>query len=467
MKSLSVLSEAHHKAIDFIAKHEGTLLYGPMGSGKTVTALAGFKQIVDEYGGHHALVVSTSKIVKTVWPQEPGKWEELAPFYDERVFHFTGADSEAHRAEQIAKCLGSRVGLLCINFEMLPWFCEQYLSQGIGFVYFDTLIIDECTKLKAGGKAFKALRKYLPNFTTRVAMTGTPVDEHWKDLFYQMMLVDTGRTFGKNKAAFIARYFRALDPFGRQLELREGASKELAVKINPYFTALPEYSEDLPPLSEHYSYVDMPAKAREYYKALEHDYVHENIVVESGGVLTQKLQQIASGFVYWEDDHGEPMVTRLHKKKIYEAMNWCDRFRHVRRVVAYQFEEEKLMLLEELLTAGHSSVIYELDGKCDKATLHRWRTSRCGILFIHPKSAGHGVDLTASSTMLILSPIWSRDQRRQLIARIWRRGQKEECLVTQLLARDTIDSKIVAREAGKATKHQTLMEHLREHGHDV
>ena len=63
--------------------------------------------------------------------------------------------------------------------------------------------------------------------------------------------------------------------------------------------------QDLPPLHVDYAYIDMPADARRVYESMAKDMAYEfaesNSLAVNEAVLSGKLQQIASGFVYTDD----------------------------------------------------------------------------------------------------------------------------------------------------------------------
>ena len=117
-------------------------------------------------------------------------------------------------------------------------------------------------------------------------------------------------------------------------------------------------------------------------------------------------------------------------------------------IIVYQFQEEEKRAYARFPRA------YSLD------QLDAFKQDSIGVLVMHSKSGGHGLDLTECNHMVFLSPVWSSDLMRQTIARIWRRGQTRECLVEVLIGQDTIEEEIVVREAGKRKWHEVLMAHL-------
>jgi SNF2 family DNA or RNA helicase len=67
------------------------------------------------------------------------------------------------------------------------------------------------------------------------------------------------------------------------------------------------------------------------------------------------------------------------------------------------------------------------------------------LLLVHPKSAGHGLNLQfGGSKMVFLSLPWSLDRYEQTIGRLHRSGQKNAVYCYVLLTDKTVDERIFA-----------------------
>lgn len=443
MKSSDLLSTEQQAAVTHIYETGESYLIGQMGSGKTVVALTAAAELLRAGEVSRVLVVAPPRVVNDVWRHECAGWAHL---HNLDVGIATGAPAVR------LNVLNSAAAVVVVTFDCLPWLFDVLGKDH----HFDMLIVDEVTKLKAGGKSFKALRKMLPAFIVRVVMTGTPVAESWADLFYCVMAADGGARFGRNKQAFFDQYYYPLDYERRKWAIRPDCINEVTRMLRDLVVVLPDYTHELPPLEEVPVHIRLPEDVQAYYDAFERDMLNDKAAAVNAAVLTGKLQQIASGFLYPDEDldrSGD--AVQVHHLKTAEAI---DLGAGAPTVYVYQFKEELARLTAALPNARRLGV----SDKADRETLALWRSGELDALFIHPKSAAHGLDLTAGSNMVILSPIWSRDQMRQVVARIWRRNQTKTCTVWILCALKTIDVDIILREQGKSAPHEVLMSRLAE-----
>jgi SNF2 family DNA or RNA helicase len=76
-------------------------------------------------------------------------------------------------------------------------------------------------------------------------------------------------------------------------------------------------------------------------------------------------------------------------------------------------------------------------------------------------TAGLGITLTAASTMVFYSLDYSMSNFEQTKARIHRMGQKNNCTYIYLMAKGTVDEKVLAALKNKADLAKTLVDDYR------
>lgn len=110
-----------------------------------------------------------------------------------------------------------------------------------------------------------------------------------------------------------------------------------------------------------------------------------------------------------------------------------------------------LALVRQRLDA--SRITYEyLDGKTRdrEARVARFQSDAdCPVFLISLKAGGHGLNLTAADYVYLLDPWWNPAVEAQAIDRAHRIGQTRHVMATRLIARDTIESKILQLQASK------------------
>jgi SNF2 family DNA or RNA helicase len=81
------------------------------------------------------------------------------------------------------------------------------------------------------------------------------------------------------------------------------------------------------------------------------------------------------------------------------------------------------------------------------------------IALCHPASAGHGLNLQeGGSTIIWFSVTWSLELYQQANARLWRQGQKHTVVIHHILARDTIDQRVMMALDNKDTSQNALID---------
>ena len=439
------LSPDQTAAIDYLYDHDHTFLLAGMGSGKTIVALSAAEELLEDKVLRRVLILAPLKVCNEVWATEADNWLHLQGL---RVTVATG-DAES-RKQAILK--GGEV--VVMNFDNLPWLMESGMYGD-----FDGLIVDESTKLKGGGVGFKQIRHKISGFKWRVCMTGTPVSENWTQLFYQMFIVDNGAALGRNRDKFLRRFFYPTDYEQRNWEVLPGREAALVAAIREVVHVIPDYHHDLPELVIHPPVmVPLPPPVRAVYTQMENTMEALGVLADNGAVRDGKLQQIAAGFLYDDDE-----VHDLHDQKVQKVLEILGkRSSKIGKTVVekptlivYQYDWELEQLQEALPDAVHMT--RDNTGAC----VADWNAGRLNAVLLHPKSAGHGLNLQAGgSRMIWLGPVWSRDLWLQTIARLWRRGQRSEVDVWRIETVDTIDQRISERVDLKGAYMTVLLDEL-------
>ena len=433
MLTPELLTADQQNGIDRLYEHDHTLLVGKMGSGKTIVTLSAIAELLASGTCKRILVVAPLKVCKTVWKQEAANWSHTA--------HITISLCVGNEKARISS-VAERSQVTVINFENLPWLFKQKAHKN----YFDGLVIDELSKLKAvGGAQFKSIRHHLKNFVWRVGLTGTPVSEDWAGLFGQMMIVDGGASLGTRKDKFMTTYFYPTDYMKYNWELHSWGAAAIATAISDYVYTLPDYRSELPPVTYETINVVMPPELRDIYTTLKNDMCVDEVEAANAAVLSGKLQQASSGFLYVDDGADTWNISDYRIDAAIDAIKNSDG----PTLLAYWFKADYARLVERLNTLD--IVVGDLSVGDIEVTCDRWNAGWYDVMLLHPRSAGHGLNLAkGGNRVLWFAPQWSRDLWEQLIARVWRRGQTQPVTVTTIMSDADIDDLVALRVSDKA-----------------
>jgi len=192
--------------------------------------------------------------------------------------------------------------------------------------------------------------------------------------------------------------------------------------------------------------MDLPDRAP--YEAMRKDFVTRfpdaTAVAVNAAVVTQKLQQMAAGFVYTP----EPVWFSTHKFDRLEEL--LAENQQANTIVFYNYVEE---LSELKRRFPHVRTVDSIDD---------WNAGRVRLLCLHPKSAGHGLNLQHGGHHIVwLSLPWSLELFEQANGRLHRSGQQREVWCYVMLANKTVDEKIWAALHDKRGVSDIAMESLK------
>lgn len=454
-----MLRDYQRAIVGHMLDHERCNVWAGMGTGKTVstlTALQGLAAVEDPFP---ALVLAPLRVASSTWPGEVQKWA-----------HLQGLKLAAAVGDVNARvaAVHAQADIVATNYEQIPWLVEHLGDQWP----FRTVIADEATRLKSfrarqGGKRAQALGKVAHKHTRRwVNLTGTPAPNGFMDLWGQQWFIDAGARLGRSFSAFEDRWFRVKRAPGQQyggtVELLEGAQAEIESRLaDCTLTVRAADFLDLPPLVENTIEVELPATARRHYRELE----REMFTVLAGGAeieafnaagRTMKCLQAANGALY-TDQQGA--WKELHNAKIDALSSVVEEAAGAPVLVAYQFKSD-LARLQHAFPQGRA-----LDA--DPRTIEAWNLGRIPLLFAHPQSAGHGLNLQEGGNILVFFGLWwDLEAHEQIIERIGptrqaQAGYNRPVYVHRIVARQTVDELVLQRLQTKASVQQVLLEAMK------
>jgi len=398
-----------HEAADFLFAHDRAMILAPVGAGKTAITLTAMTEMIVRGHCDRWLVLAPKRVCTDVWPVEGRKWAET---FDIAVAVGTPA--------QRKKAFDSNADIVVTNYDNIP---------SVDPAGFDGIVFDELTRLKnPSGKRFKHLLKILDQFKIRWGLTGSFTSNGLEDVFGQCKVIDQ-TLLGRSKGAFLQQYFCCINRDYGQWEPLPNALPKVMETIKPatYVLEPGEYKDKLPPL--HVVEMRCDLDDRTPYENMKKEYVHEEITAPTAAAVTNKLQQLTSGFAY--DSQGVAQWYGRHK---FDALrDILDENQRDNTIIVYNYKEE----LAELQRQFKVATIDE-----DNA-VENWNAGRTELLAIHPKSAGHGLNLQFGGNKIVfLSLPWSLELFEQTVGRLHRSGQTKDVWCYVLMCNKTIDERI-------------------------
>jgi len=419
-------------AADFLYEADRAMILAPVGAGKTALTLTAMRDMLRDGHAKRFLVLAPKRVCLEVWPQEARIW---APGLTIAVAVGTPRQREA------AFALGAHITVT--NYDNL---------QALPALDIDGVVFDELTRLKnPSGKRFKALLKVLGDMRIRWGLTGSFTSNGLEDVFGQCKVIDQ-TLLGRSKGAFLQQYFHCINRDFGEWTPAAGALEQVMQRIKPATFVLDagEYKDKLPPL---HTVVMRCSMGMTDYKAMKKDFMlmfpDTQAVAANAGVVTAKLQQMASGFVYaegkatkWLSDHKFEVLDDLLAEN-----------QHANTIIAYQYQAE----LAELQRRYPRACTLDTPD-----AVERWNAGSIELLLVHPKSAGHGLNLQhGGSRIVFLALPWSLELFEQTIGRLHRSGQKHDVWCYVLLTEGTVDEKIYTALHDKTSLSQLAMEALK------
>ena len=310
---------------------------------------------------------------------------------------------------------------------------------------FDYVVLDEAQSIKnAASQAAKACR--LLRARHRLALTGTPVENHIGELWSIFEFLNPGQLGSATRL----RKFLA---DGR------GSTDVVARAVRPYLLrrTKSQVLSDLPEKTEQTLFVELGETQRKAY-----DELREHFRAELAGRIG-RMGIGRSRIAVLE------ALLRLRQTACHQGL--VDPTRVDESCAKL---DTLLAQLDEVLDEGHKVLVFSqftsflsilrrrLD---DKKTVYEYLDGRttdrqarvvrfqedpdCKLFLVSLKAGGQGLNLTAADYIYILDPWWNPAVEAQAVDRAHRIGQTRRVFAYRLIAKDTVEEKILALQDRK------------------
>jgi hypothetical protein len=326
--------------------------------------------------------------------------------------------------------------------------CKTFLSSGRTM-----MVVDESTRIKSiDAIRTKNILKLGPLAKARRIMSGLPTPQSPLDIFAQFAFLDEAIIGYESFWAFKMRYAitkrMRINNVNRDIVVGYRKTEEIARCIAPFsFRCLKEECLDIPPKTWTIEDYELPPEQRRVYSELK-----ENATVHLGNqawvtpsiVLSQflRLHQIAAGFVV-DDDKATHVFSKPRVSVVLELLEEVSG----KAIVWAPYE----LIIDNLVEAirkehGPGSVAKYSGGNADARGGEELRfltKDECRFMVSNPASGGVGNNWTVAGTVIYYSNSFNLEHRAQSEDRAHRAGQDKKVLYVDVVARDTIDAKVL------------------------
>ncbi|MFR1316779.1 MAG: DEAD/DEAH box helicase [Clostridium perfringens] len=432
----------------------GGVLADDMGLGKTLQIIA---FLLSQKKSKSIVVVPTSVIYN--WMDE---FEKFAPSIRVGLVH--GSKSKRDKVlRDFKRGLGIKIeeeNLKEKSYEKYDVLLTTYGTlkndeKAYENLSFDYCIIDEAQNIK--NPAAQATLS-VKNIKSRcnIALTGTPIENNLMELWSIFDFVMPGYLFTKER-------------FRERFILDESNLSELKYLITPFI--LRRLKEDvlseLPEKLEKKYLVEMKGKQKQLYsfyvKAIKNQ-LNENKSSEKSGrdkinlfsYLTKLREICLDPSLVVPDYTGGSSKLTVVKEIVKDASE------SGKKILLFSQFTSVLQKIEEDFKKEDISYLYLDGGTSAKDRVERVKKfnedSNIKVFLISLKAGGVGLNLTSASVVIHFDPWWNPAVEDQATDRAHRFGQENKVEVIKLVAKDTIEEKIVLMQEDKRELIQSLMD---------
>lgn len=408
----------------------GGVLADDMGLGKTVQLLA--HVAIEKAEGRLSapvLIVAPTSVV-------PNWRAEIARFVPElRAVSLTGAD----RAALFAQIGNADVALT--TYALLPRDSEYLLERD-----WSIAVLDEAQAIKNPRAKAAAVAREL-RAGQRIAMTGTPIENHLEELWSIYAFAVPGLLGERSR---FGRSFRA--PIEKRGDaLRHSA---LAARLRPFLLRRTKdrVASELPELTEIVQRIELPGAQRDLYETIRlamHRRVREE--VQRRGLARSRIV-VLDALLKLRQVCCDPRLVKLpaaagvnESQKLEALLDMLENLiEDGRRILLFsQFTSMLDLIKAELVQRDMPFLELRGDTRDRETPVARFQRGEVPLFLISLKAGGTGLNLTAADTVIHYDPWWNPAVERQATDRAHRIGQEQHVFVYKLIAEGTVEERIL------------------------
>lgn len=426
----------------FLWRHGlGGVLADDMGLGKTVQTLALIAHARETArAAPPFLIVAPTSVVPN--------WAAEAARFTPGLEVVTIPDTLRRRGRELAEVVAG-ADVVVTSYALFRLDADAY-----GGVPWSGLVLDEAQFAKNHQtKVHQCARRLASPF--KLAITGTPMENNLMELWALLSITAPG---------LFPSPTRFRETYARPIERRsDDAAPELLARLRRRIRPLvrrrtkEQVAPELPAKQEQVLTVDLDPKHRRLYErhlqrerqkvlGLIADVDRNRFTILRSITLLRRLS-LHPALV--DDEHSGDEAGSAKIDALLEQLSEVVAGGH-RALVFSQFTGFLAHVRRRLDEAGVAYCYLDGSSRDRAAIVRRFREGKAPVFLISLKAGGFGMNLTEADYCFLLDPWWNPATEAQAIDRTHRIGQTRNVMVYRLIARDTIEEKVLALATRKA-----------------
>jgi len=310
---------------------------------------------------------------------------------------------------------------------------------------------------------FGIMRKLARRADFVYSATGTLFGARVEDLWSQFYLVDQGETFGKNLGIFRAAFFTSKDAKwkGTVWRYNKRMDHDLHRMLQHRSIRYEDHEvSDLPkrvPLRKVY---DMGEEQRDHYLRALEGLINANGVLGNLDAQWIRMRQIVSGYLAWNDEHGDHLIHFKHNPKLEGLVSLVAELGRKKIIVSYEYTETGRMIVERLKAEGHKVEWLYGGSKDRQGLMHRFlQNPEVRVLVMNSVAGGTGTDglQEVAHYLAFYETPTSPTIRKQTEKRAHREGQRHRVFIIDQIMDKSLDAGLLANIAEGIDCHERVV----------
>ncbi len=420
----------------FLYEHRlGGVLADDMGLGKTLQALALICHTKERgLSTHPYLVVAPTSVVEN--------WAAECRRFTPDLTAVTVSATERRRGVTLAE-MAEKADVVITSYALLRLEYDDYEA-----VEWAGMFLDEAQFAKnRRSKTYQQI-KMLP-VPYKVAMTGTPLENNLMELWSLLSIAAPGLFASPDR---FEEHYRV--PIEKHADAERLALLRRRIRPLVLRRGKGQVAADLPDKQEQVLELDLNPKQKKLYQTY----------------LARERQKVLGLLGDMDKNRFEIFRSLMLLRQASIAMSLVD----AKYAKVPSTKLDALMeMLETIVTDGHRVLVFSqftrflgqarqridaagiehcyLDGRTRKRAevIRGFRDGSAPVFLISLKAGGFGLNLTEADYCILLDPWWNPAAEEQAVDRVHRIGQTKNVMVYRLVAKDTIEEKVMALKTKK------------------